>query len=202
MVDSGTGLDPFTVPLHRPNDRQFPCSEGCTRGMSVVLVKKKTGITNGLRGTQCITAYTESNVCEASLNLLSNQSIKIGEASPWWRHQMETFSASLTLYAGNSPFTGEVPIQGQWRGALMFSLSRAWTNRWANNGDAGDFKRHRTHCDVIVMQTQDLVSHHTGSHQACTVYQSVVAGEVRSLEAPIHHHIRYIRVLWYIINIP
>ena len=30
---------------------------------------------------------------------------------PWWRHQMETFSASLTLCAGNSPVTGEFPTQ-------------------------------------------------------------------------------------------
>ena len=30
---------------------------------------------------------------------------------PWWRHQMETFSTSLTLCAGNSPITGEFPSQ-------------------------------------------------------------------------------------------
>ena len=30
---------------------------------------------------------------------------------PWWRHQMETFSALLALCAGNSPVTGEVPSQ-------------------------------------------------------------------------------------------
>ena len=29
----------------------------------------------------------------------------------WWRHQMETFSASLALCAGNSPVTGEFPKQ-------------------------------------------------------------------------------------------
>ena len=29
----------------------------------------------------------------------------------WWRHQMETFSASLTLCAGNSPVAGEFPAQ-------------------------------------------------------------------------------------------
>ena len=29
----------------------------------------------------------------------------------WWRHQMETFSALLTLCAGNSPVTGEFPAQ-------------------------------------------------------------------------------------------
>ena len=29
----------------------------------------------------------------------------------WWRDQMETFSASLALCAGNSPATGEFPAQ-------------------------------------------------------------------------------------------
>ena len=29
----------------------------------------------------------------------------------WWRHQMETFSALLALWAGNSPVTGEFPSQ-------------------------------------------------------------------------------------------
>ena len=29
----------------------------------------------------------------------------------WWRHQMETFSASLAICAGNSPVTGEFPAQ-------------------------------------------------------------------------------------------
>ena len=29
----------------------------------------------------------------------------------WWRHQMETFSALLTIYALNSPVPGEFPAQ-------------------------------------------------------------------------------------------
>ena len=29
----------------------------------------------------------------------------------WWRHQMETFSALLAIYTGNSPVTGEFPAQ-------------------------------------------------------------------------------------------
>ena len=32
-------------------------------------------------------------------------------ASPWWRHQMETFSALLAICTGNSSVTGEFPIQ-------------------------------------------------------------------------------------------
>ena len=30
---------------------------------------------------------------------------------PWWRHQMETFSALLAICAGNSPVTVEFPVQ-------------------------------------------------------------------------------------------
>ena len=72
--------------------------------------------------------------------------------SPWWRHQIETFSVLLAICAGNSPV---LPVnsqhKGQWRGALMLSLICAWTNGWVNNGEAGDLRRHRIHYDVIVM---------------------------------------------------
>ena len=44
------------------------------------------------------------------------------------------------------------PHKGQWRGALMFSLICAWINRWVNNREAGDLRRHRAHYDVIVMR--------------------------------------------------
>ena len=30
---------------------------------------------------------------------------------PWWRHQMQKFSALLPIWAGNSPVTGEFPAQ-------------------------------------------------------------------------------------------
>ena len=43
------------------------------------------------------------------------------------------------------------PHKGQWRWALMFSLICAWRNGWINNGEAGDLRRHRAHCDVVVM---------------------------------------------------
>ena len=48
-------------------------------------------------------------------------------------------------------FTGEFPAKSQWHGALMFSLICTWINGWANNGKAGDLRRHPTHYDVIVM---------------------------------------------------
>ena len=71
--------------------------------------------------------------------------------SPWWRHQMETFSALLALCAGNSPVPVNSTHKGQWRGALMFSLIYAWINDWINNRKAGDLRRHCGHYDVIVM---------------------------------------------------
>ena len=53
--------------------------------------------------------------------------------SSWWRHQMETISASPAICAGNSPVPVKSPHKGQWRGALMFSLMSAWINDWVNN---------------------------------------------------------------------
>ena len=70
---------------------------------------------------------------------------------PWWRHQMKTFSALLTLCAGNSPVPVNSPHKGQWRGTLMFSLICAWINDWVNNREAGDLRRHLGHYDVNVM---------------------------------------------------
>ena len=40
----------------------------------------------------------------------------------WWRHQMETFSASLAFVRGIHRSPVNSPHKGQWRGALMFSL--------------------------------------------------------------------------------
>ena len=65
---------------------------------------------------------------------------------PWWRHQMETFSALLAICAGNS--LGNSPHKGQWRGALMFSLICVWIYGWVNNRVAGDL---RCYYNVIVV---------------------------------------------------
>ena len=43
------------------------------------------------------------------------------------------------------------PHKGQRRGALMFSLICASINRWGNNREAGDLRRHRAHYDVNAM---------------------------------------------------
>ena len=84
---------------------------------------------------------------------------------------METFSALLALYAGNSPVPVNSPHKGQWRGALMFSLICTRINDWVNNREAGDLRRHRGHYDVIVMYLSYVVSH---IHQ---VSRSIVAAQ-------------------------
>ena len=69
----------------------------------------------------------------------------------WWRHQMETFSALLAILRGIHRSPMNSPHKGQWRGALMFSLTCVWINGWVNNREAGDLGRHRAHYDVTVM---------------------------------------------------
>ena len=63
----------------------------------------------------------------------SSRDLTIRRLIAWWRHQMETFSALLALCAGNSPVPVNSPHNGQWRGALMFSLICARINGWVNN---------------------------------------------------------------------
>ena len=43
------------------------------------------------------------------------------------------------------------PHKDQQHGALMFPFICAWTNTWANNGNAGDLKCHHAHYYVTVM---------------------------------------------------
>ena len=77
--------------------------------------------------------------------------------NPWWRHQMETFSALLTLCVEIHRSSVNSPHKCQGRGALMFSLIWAWINGWVNNREAGDIRRHRTHYDVIVMHCRPRI---------------------------------------------
>ena len=78
----------------------------------------------------------------------------------------------------NWPFVREIhrspvnfPHNGQWRGALMFSLIHAWINDWVNNREAGDLRRQHGHYDVIVMYavnttTTDNLAHQSSSSSA------------------------------------
>ena len=46
----------------------------------------------------------------------------------WWRHQMETFSASLAICAGNSPASVEFPAQRPVTQSFNFFLICVWIN--------------------------------------------------------------------------
>ena len=48
--------------------------------------------------------------CKGNSNTATDCSLR-NEESPWWHHQMQTFSTLLALCAGNSPVTGEIPSQ-------------------------------------------------------------------------------------------
>ena len=63
--------------------------------MLVILVRKGTICVEFARRNKNITCST------------SDTNIRM----PWWRHQMGTFSALLALCAGNSPVSGEFPLQ-------------------------------------------------------------------------------------------
>ena len=72
--------------------------------------------------------------------------------TPWWRHQMETFSALLALCAGSSPVTGEFPITKASDAELWCFLRCAPEQRieYTNRG-ASDLSNHGTHYDVTVI---------------------------------------------------
>ena len=77
----------------------------------------------------------------------------------WWRHQMETFSALLTLCAGNSTVTGEFPLWRPVKRSFDVFLIYTSTNGWINSRDSGYLRRHRAHYDVSVMWYPLLVPH-------------------------------------------
>ena len=72
-------------------------------------------------------------------------------SSPWWRHQMETFSALPAMCAGNPPVTGEFPAQRPVTRSFDVFFMCVEIKCWVNNHEAGDLRCHRAHYDVIVM---------------------------------------------------
>ena len=60
---------------------------------------------------------------------------------------MDTFSALLDICAGDSPVTGEFPMQRP----VTQSFDVFFDLCLGNNGEAGDLRCHCTHYDVIVI---------------------------------------------------
>ena len=80
---------------------------------------------------------------------------------PWWRHQINTFSALLALCEGNSPVTGEFPSQRPvTRSFDVFSdlglnkrLSKQSKRRWFETASCSLWR----HCNAITIHPSDTV---------------------------------------------
>ena len=87
--------------------------------------------------------------------------------SSWWRHQTETFSAQLAIYAGNSPVPGEFPTQKPVTRSFDVFFDLRLNNGWVNNREAGDLRRYRAHYDITVMWNfRPPVSYHVKQKKA------------------------------------
>ena len=64
----------------------------------------------------------------------------------WWRHHFPRYWLFVRRIHRSSV---DPPHKGQWSGTLMFPLTCAWTNGWANNNDAEDLRRHHAHYDSL-----------------------------------------------------
>ena len=62
-----------------------------------------------------------------------------------------SFSALLDIRAGNSPAPGEFPAQRPVTRSFDVFFICARINGWVNNREAADWRRLRTHYDVVVM---------------------------------------------------
>ena len=85
-----------------------------------------------------------------SVLIASGSSLFIYHVS-WWRHQMETFSASLAICA-NSPVTGEFPAQRPVTQSFDFFFDLRLNKRLSKPLRGWWFESHGAHYDVTVMK--------------------------------------------------
>ena len=64
---------------------------------------------------------------------------------------METVSVLMAIFAGYSPVTGEFPAERPATRSFDVFFDLRPNKRSSNNCEAGDLRRHRGHCYVIVM---------------------------------------------------
>ena len=87
----------------------------------------------------------------------------VANMSPWWRHQIETFSASLAICAGNSPVTGEFPTQRPVTRSSDVFFDLRLNKRLSKQSWGWWFETHRAHYDVTLMSPY-LVDHFECCH--------------------------------------
>ena len=102
------------------------------------------------------TILTENATCFHVLRLGNLQY----RSTPWWRHQMETFSALLDLCAGNSPVTSEFPSQRPVTRSFDVSLICALNKRLSKQSRGWWFETTSRsswrHCNDISFETTQL----------------------------------------------
>ena len=88
------------------------------------------------------------------------------ESYLWWRHQMETFSALLTLCAGYSPATSEFPSQRpvKQKFDVFFDMR---LNKRLSKQSRRDLSRHCAHYDVTVMLNSSSYLKRVGVYDSC-----------------------------------
>ena len=113
---------------------------------------------------------------------------------PWWRHQMETFSALLAICAGNSPVTGEFPTQRPVMRSFDVFFDLRLNKLLNKNHEAGDLTRHRAHYDVFVMTGESFKNAYElvilRAHKFWTWYNKIFCAEFRRY--PLKFHARYL----------
>ena len=78
--------------------------------LEIVDTARCTSVTTKLVSPQC---FKRQSVFPIKITPLMTTTLMAARCNyqPWWRHQMETFSALLAICAGNSPVSGEFPTQ-------------------------------------------------------------------------------------------
>ena len=116
-----------------------------------------------------------------------NHTFALATRYTWWRHQMETFSASLAFCARNSPVTGEFPSQRTVTRSfdVFFDLR---LNRHLNKQSIRSHLRHpAAHYDVTVM---DADFENIESHTCWSIVRAidVLASSLLTWIMPLEYH--------------
>ena len=99
---------------HFVSNHAFCCRTGFLWRTSVIIVCHASGCTEmglGLNQFYRSVIFAVCRITEALITRIWRWYLTSFATAKWWRHQMEKFSALLTICAGNSPVTGEFPTQ-------------------------------------------------------------------------------------------
>ena len=100
------------------------------------LFRRRSKKTSKLRVTGLCAGIHRSPMNSPHKGPVTRKMFQFDDVIMWWRHYWP-------LLRGIHRSQVNSPHKGQWRGSLMFSFICAWTNNWANNGEADDLRHHR-----------------------------------------------------------